>query len=74
VRRRRTSAGSGAGRRVGGAPRREPTGAVAAGRTAVQATAPGARPAECPAADDAARRSVTKHAHFVTWYGAHATP
>jgi hypothetical protein len=47
-------------------------GALAAGRAAVQPTTPGSRPAQLRATQDAARRSVTKHARFVTCHGAHA--
>ena len=51
----------------------KPVGTLAAGRAAVQATAPGARPVQGGAADDAARGLVTKDARSVTRLRAHAT-
>ena len=50
----------------------KPIGALTAGRAAVQAPAPGARPVQLSAADDAARRAVTKRARFVTRRRVHA--
>jgi len=50
----------------------EPIGPLAAGPAAVQPTAPGARPAQLSAAQDAARYDVTNNARFVTRRCAHA--
>ena len=50
----------------------EPVGALAAGGSAVQASTPGARPSQLPAAHGAARHDVSQHAHFVTRRRVHA--
>ena len=50
----------------------EPVGALAAGGCAVQASTPGDRPSQLPAAHGAARHDVTKHARCVTRRRIHA--